>query len=73
MPTENQRVNQQIATRTSIAVDAAITMETNGGYWGYHPIHLVADWRYEVDNEDTRQGYWEWVVNQIEAKKIEEE
>jgi len=32
------------------------------GYWGEHPVHSVADWRYEVANNDTRQGYWEWVL-----------
>jgi hypothetical protein len=27
------------------------------------------DWRYEVANEDTRLGYWEWVA----AKREEED
>jgi len=35
------------------------------GYWGYHSIYTVADWVYEVDNGDTRQGYWDWVARKI--------
>jgi len=30
--------------------------DSHGGYWGEHPDHPVPDWRYEVDNGDTRQG-----------------
>lgn len=38
-----------------------------GGYWGEHPDYPVEDWRREVGNDDTRQGYWEWVESQLEA------
>ena len=31
------------------------------GYWGEHPEWPTSDWVYEVRNDDTRQGYWEWV------------
>ena len=41
--------------------------DSYGGYWGEHPDHPVSDWRYEVDNGDTRQGYWEWAQSQSEA------
>jgi len=30
-------------------------------YWSEDPDHPVADWKYEVANDDTRQGYHEWV------------
>lgn len=43
-----------------------------GGYWGEHPIYTVELWRYEVNNEDTRLGYWEWVVNEIRNEENEE-
>ena len=36
-----------------------------GGHWGEHPNYPVDDWRYEVDNRDTRLGYWEWVGKKI--------
>jgi hypothetical protein len=31
------------------------------GYWGEHPNFPVQDWKNEVSNNDTKQGYWEWV------------
>lgn len=38
--------------------------------WSEDPEHPVADWKYEVANDDTRLGYWEWVGHQ---KEIHEE
>ena len=38
-----------------------------GGTWGQHPTHTPDDWRLDVENNDTRSGYWEWVLSQIEA------
>ena len=35
--------------------------------WGSDPDFPVGDWQYEVSNDETRQGYWEWV----EQKKDE--
>ena len=32
------------------------------GVWGEHPHHPVEDWQYEVANNDTRLGYWDWVA-----------
>jgi hypothetical protein len=32
------------------------------GYWGEHPDYSAADWRYEVLENYTRQGYWQWVA-----------
>ena len=31
------------------------------GYWGEHPDHDVDSWKYEIANNDTRLGYWDWV------------
>lgn len=31
------------------------------GVWGEHPAYPVDDWQAEVENDETRQGYWEWV------------
>lgn len=38
----------------------------NGGTWGSHPDYPVGDWRNEAANDETRLGYWAWVVHQIE-------
>ena len=40
-------------------------MKTPVDYWGEDPEHPLADWKYEVENNDTYLGYWEWV----EARK----
>jgi len=36
-----------------------------GGYWGEHPEFKVERWQYEVNNNYTRLGYWEWVVDEL--------
>jgi hypothetical protein len=42
--------------------------DQHGGYWGEHPDYPVSDWQYEVQNNDTRNGYWDWVSNKIESQ-----
>ena len=32
------------------------------GYWSEHPDHPLEDWRSEVINRDTKQGYWDWAI-----------
>jgi hypothetical protein len=32
--------------------------------WAEDENHSVAQWQYEVENDDTRLGYWDWVNNQ---------
>ncbi len=36
--------------------------------WGSDPLYPVGDWQYEVANDETRLGYWEWVENQRDAE-----
>jgi len=38
------------------------------GIWGQHPDYPVADWQYEVANDDTRLGYWSWVSHMIDSE-----
>lgn len=38
------------------------------GSWGQHPVHRRSDWREEVANDDTLQGYWSWVVSKLEEE-----
>lgn len=33
-----------------------------------HPDYTREDWREEVENGDTRLGYWEWVMHQVESR-----
>ncbi|TEA09065.1 hypothetical protein [Mycobacteroides salmoniphilum] len=40
--------------------------EQHGGIWGEHPDYPRCDWRLEVANGDTSQGYWVWVLSALE-------
>jgi hypothetical protein len=35
-------------------------------HWDEHPNWSVEDWKNEISNDDTRQGYHEWVRSKIE-------
>src|SRR3546814_19025218 len=45
--------------------------ENHGGVWGEYPEYPANDWRLEVENHDTRIGYWEWVAAKIEPADLE--
>lgn len=39
-------------------------VEAHGGWWnGECPAYPKEDWRTEVANGDTLQGYWDWAYN----------
>lgn len=40
---------------------------TKGNAWEENPDWPVADWQYEVGNDDTRIGYLEWVKHKEEG------
>ena len=42
--------------------------ESMGGTWGEHYRFTPEDWRLEVENHDTRSGYWQWVLSKVEAE-----
>jgi hypothetical protein len=35
------------------------------GHWGEHPENPVSDWKTEVEADETRLGYWEWVEGRL--------
>lgn len=43
------------------------------GYWSDFPGYPMEDWRSEIINNDTRQGYWDWVDGRIEEDSNEAE
>ena len=75
MPKKKSKEPQVVASLAAAGMFAEATanelMETHGGFWGEHQRFPVSDWQYEVSNDDTRQGYWQWVVNRIEATSNE--
>ena len=52
---------------------SASLKESFGGNWGNHPEYPVADWQAEVADDNTRQGYWEWVEARLEEVEDENE
>ncbi len=38
------------------------------GVWGEHPEWPVEIWQYEVSNDETRSGYWQWVEGKLETE-----
>jgi hypothetical protein len=53
-------------------ITLAENLADHHGYWEEHPIYPLEDWRYEVENGDTRLGYWEWIANCIEREDNED-
>lgn len=45
-------------------IDAAV-LSNKYGHWNQHPKFPFIDWQYEVANNDTCAGYWEWVATQL--------
>lgn len=42
-------------------------------HWDDVPGHPFEDWQYEVQNNDTRLGYWDWVLSRDEQNRYEYE
>jgi len=37
-------------------------------FWSEYTAYPVSDWQDEVREGNTRNGYWEWVIAQVEAE-----
>lgn len=48
----------------------AEVLQDHYGVWGQFPAFARQDWQYEVENGDTNQGYWDWVVSTLEAREL---
>lgn len=49
-------------------IDEALRLLANPpSHWEENPDYPVADWRLEVQNDDTRLGYLEWVEHRKES------
>ncbi|WP_304526880.1 hypothetical protein [Halomonas sp. I5-271120] len=47
--------------------------ELGTDFWGEHPEHPLDVWQSEVADDDTRLGYWAWVLVRIEQEEEDEE
>ncbi|SEC75870.1 Uncharacterised protein (plasmid) [Tsukamurella tyrosinosolvens] len=54
---------------SSIYDEAQTLADGHGGTWSSHPGWPLEDWRYAVQNDDTRLGYWEWIVDEMRAEE----
>lgn len=39
--------------------------------WDHHEDYVPEMWRQDVANKRTRLGYWDWVIQRIEAEDTE--
>jgi hypothetical protein len=39
------------------------------GHWGEYPRYPLHEWQYEVSEDYTRLGYWDWCVNKLNEEK----
>jgi len=37
-------------------------------HWEEDPDHSIEDWKAEIQADETRLGYWQWVINRKEGK-----
>lgn len=58
-------LNRYELLETGDAGPTAEQLREQYGQWGEHPDHPLQDWQHEVENDYTRSGYWDWVVNEI--------
>ena len=40
-----------------------------GGWWSSHDEYLPEQWQKEVADGNTRAGYWDWVIAQLELEQ----
>jgi len=48
--------------------EAILLAEQNGGLWHEHDDYPLAQWQAAVSSDDTRLGYWDWVLTNIEMQ-----
>ena len=65
-PPEDADFSEQLCDRCEKKMRAENLEEEN--YWGEFEEFPLADWKYEVANDDTRLSYWAWVKNKIESE-----
>ena len=68
---DHSTIGPLVADTSNLSEKAEALKEANGGHWGELAGHDVADWRYEVANEDTKLGYWEWAANRIDSGEFD--
>ena len=47
-------------------LDISPEAQTYSDQWADDQDYPVSDWKYQIENNDTRRGYWDWVEAQRE-------
>jgi hypothetical protein len=65
---DSKVISSRVVVRDSSWTVVADTdaAEAEISHWEEDPQHPVADWQYEVSNDDTRLGYRDWLAHQEE-------
>ena len=56
-------LSSDVTTDQDFGLDA---VQLEAKYDDEHPTYAKQHWRDEVENQDTKLGYWEWVLHQVE-------
>lgn len=56
-----------------MSAEARGVAEKCGGHWKEHDLFPKSDWHTDVVEDNTRLGYWDWVVERIEITSLEAE
>ena len=51
-------------------IASLIIQQCGGNRWGSCAQYPISDWKTEVENGDSVQGYWQWVASQAESDGI---
>ena len=59
----------EVANVEPMAGDCPLTVKMilPASVWEDHPDFPAADWKYEIENNDTRAGYTDWLKAKLEA------
>jgi hypothetical protein len=70
---EGEAADGEAPTDAEVALPSCMANEQalieKHGVWGEHPKYPIADWKYQVENDEERRGYWGWVIGQIEEAR----
>lgn len=57
---------------TPTAADRVLEFFSSNTHWAEHPAYPLADWRYDVSENNTRYGYVDWCISLAESEAEDE-
>ena len=62
----HEAIEVDLSVERTLTADQLSQRYDEGLNWGEHPMFSTDEWRGEVALGNTRTGYWDWVVMQID-------